>query len=271
LKEAIYDGVLGHDVLHHFSWTFDKASKQVSISSLPFAGNEKAYSFEFDTFLSKISVAGELNFGDEQVFVQDFIVDTGSRHSLKVATAFIENNDIVLSGTSITAADFGLSGRTVHQRVTLPELRLGELSVAGIKTNLVGGDFEDDYAVLGSAFLNKYISIVDYHSSRLHLIPYSNSSFITDYNLLGLELRKIRSQEFVVRYVFPQMISANFDFQEGDIIVSINGVQARDISQGQWLKLSATVGQYEICRMRKIIKCIKVTSKNIPAIRRPVN
>jgi predicted aspartyl protease len=267
--EAIYDGVLGHDVLHHFSWTFDKASKQVSISSLPFAGNEKAYSFEFDTFLSKISVAGELNFGDEQVFVQDFIVDTGSRHSLKVATAFIENNDIVLSGTSIIAADFGLSGRTVHQRVTLPELRLGELSVAGIKTNLVGGDFEDDYAVLGSAFLNKYISIVDYHSSRLHLIPYSNSSFITDYNLLGLELRKIRSQEFVVRYVFPQMISANFDFQEGDIIVSISGVQARDISQEQWLKLSATVGQYEICRMRKIIKCIKVTSKNIPGYSTP--
>ncbi len=261
--EAVFDGVLGHDVLHHFSWIFDKASNQVSISSLPYIRNNETYTYEFDTFLSKISVAGELNFGDGQVFAQELIIDTGSRHYLKVAEAFVENNEIDLLGRSITAADFGLSGRTIHQRITLPELRLGELVVADVKTNLIGGDFEDDYGVIGNAFLNKYISVVDYHSDRLHLIVYPNSRFITDYNLLGLELRKIRSQEFVVRYVFPQMASANFDIQEGDIIVSIDGVASKDITQGQWLKLSATVGQYELCRMREKIECMNVTSRNI--------
>lgn len=267
--EAVYDGVLGHDILHHFSWTFDKAANQVSIGSLAFASNDEAYAFEFDTFLSKISIASELDFGDKQVFAQDLIIDTGSRHSLKVATAFIGNNEINLPGSSITAVDFGLSGRTIHQRITLPELKLGELRVAGVKTNLIGGDFEDDYGVLGSAFLNKYISVVDYHSDRLYLIPYPDSPFITDYNLLGLELRKIRAGEFVVRSVFPQMASANFDFKEGDIIVSIDGVPASDITQGQWLKLSATVGQYKICRMRDQVKCMKVTSKDIPGYSTP--
>ena len=118
--------------------------------------------------------------------------------------------------------------------------------------------------MIGSAFLNKFISVVDYHSDRLHLIPYPDTAFVSDYNLLGLELRKIRSQEFVVRYVFPQMPSANFDFKEGDLIVSIDGVPARNITQGQWLKLSASVGQYQICRMRNQVVCMQVTSVNIP-------
>lgn len=84
------------------------------------------------------------------------------------------------------------------------------------------------------------------------------------YNLLGLELRKIQSGDFVVRYVFPDMASVEFDIKEGDVIRSINALPSTSISHGQWLDITSKKGQYQICRKRDIEKCFTITSKGIP-------
>jgi len=264
--EATFDGVLGHDILHHFSWSFDKRANRINISSQAYQANGSEISIEFDTFLSKISIEGRMNFGDSQIVPQELIIDTGSRHYLKVNAAFVINNEINLPGRSITAVDFGLSGRTIHQRVTIPELKLGTLKIANIKANLIGNkdDDEDENWVIGSALINQFISIIDYHSGNLHLITYSDAPFRTRYNLLGLELRKIQSGDFVVRYVFPDMASAKFDIKEGDTISSINAQPSTSISQGQWLDITSTEDQHQICRKRNKEKCFTITSREIP-------
>ncbi|MGX5201907.1 aspartyl protease family protein [Aliikangiella sp. IMCC44632] len=266
--EAIYDGVLGHDILKHFSWLFDKVDNKIVISSLPYQRLGQETSIEFDTFFSKISIEGQLDFGNSQPIALDFIIDTGSRHYLKVAESlFIDADFSDISRKNninrITAADFGLSGRTVHKRIRLSQLSFSGLSLSNVKTNLIGGDFEDDNGVIGSALLNQFRFIIDYHSDQIHLIKRPNTAYQTRYNLLGLELRKIRSGEFVVRYIFPDIKNTAVDIKEGDLITKINNKSTQVISQEDWLKLTSQAGTYSICRLRDNETCFTLESKTI--------
>jgi hypothetical protein len=194
-EELIYDGVLGHDFLHHFSWTFDKQQNQISISTAPYkAVNKdkgKVTILPFDTFLSKLKVESEIKFGQGLIVQQELTIDTGSRHYIKVDAAYIYNEDIQLPSPQITAADFGLSGPTIHPRVTIPSVHLGDLVFNNVKTNVIGNIDEDvdEWWIVGSALLSQIKTVIDYHSSKIHIIPYEDTTYKSSYNLLGLELR----------------------------------------------------------------------------------
>ena len=261
--EAIFDGVLGHDILKHFTWTFDKNSNQISISNKAYSPSADDIAIPFDVFLSKLEIDGTFDMGKDQRVEGTLLIDTGSRHYVKFSQTYVDNHDIQLPGKTVTAADFGLSGRALHKRVTLPGFAMGEQKFKQVKTNLIVTEDEDDLWVIGSALLNQFVSVVDYQANTLYLRPYKNQPFRTRYNLLGLELRKIRSGEFVVRYVMPDMASASLDIAEGDLITAINGVPATAISQDKWLSLSSQPGKYEICRKRDEIICLNALSKHI--------
>jgi len=272
--ELIYDGVLGHDILHHFSWTFDKQQNKISISNTAykpaFEGKRKEATIPFNIFLSKLEIKSEIDFGQGQIIKQDLIIDTGSRHYIKADVAYIHNEKIKLPSTQITAADFGLSGQTIHQRVTVPKVRLGDLEFTNVKTNLIGnidGD-GDDWWIVGSALLSQFITVIDYHSSNLHIIPYEESiskgaTYKSLYNLIGLELRKLMNGNFIVRYIFPQMASHKFDIKKGDLISQIDGKPATEISLAQWLSISDQAGSHLICRVRQKEKCFTIESTEI--------
>jgi hypothetical protein len=78
-------------------------------------------------------------------------IDTGSRHYVKVDTAYIYNENIKLPSPQITAADFGLSGQTIHIRVTVPKVRLSDLEFTNVKINVIGNidDDGDEWWIVG--------------------------------------------------------------------------------------------------------------------------
>ena len=263
-EQAIFDGVLGHDILRHFSWTFDKQANQISISSKPYSpvGNEN--SVEFDTFFKKIRLNATIDFGNGQTTSQELIIDTGSRHYLKASASYVANN-VELQGTTVTAADFGLSGKTVHQRTTVPSVTIGSQEFPWVKTNLIGPeDDEDENWIVGSALLNQFVTVIDYHDSKLHILPNESASFATRFNLLGLELRKLRNGEFILRYVSPDLEGSKHDFKEGDIITVIDGKQAADVSMDDWLEITATPGKHRLCVQRNELVCFDVLVEHVP-------
>ena len=189
----------------------------------------------------------------------------GSRHYVKVDAAYIHNENIELPSQQVTAADFGLSGKTVHSRVTAPKVRFSDLTFKNVKINVIGntdGD-GDDWWVVGSALLSQFKTVIDYHSSKIHIIPYEDSIYESSYNLLGLELRKLNNGHFIVRYVFPQMPSQAFDLKVGDMITKIDGIQAKEISLENWLSITNEAGPHSICRVREQEECFTIVSKEI--------
>lgn len=260
--EVLFDGVVGDDILRHFVWTFDKKHQQVTVSNQPYQPEQNEEALKFARFFGKISIDVTIDYGQQQEFEQELIIDTGSRHYLKVNTAYISNRKITLPESQVSAMDFGLSGRAPHQRVTLDKLMLGSTELAKIKTNIIPSDDEDDFSVLGNATLSQFVTTIDYKTNTLYLKPYADQPFHSRHNRLGLELRKLASGDFVVRYVFPQLPGATSDIQEGDVITSINGVKAGDISQDTWLAISDTVGEYRLCVQHK--SCEVLVSLSTP-------
>ena len=261
--EATFDGILGHDILRHFRWTFDKETNKISISSEAYKANGDEVAIPFEVTLSKLAIPVEVDFGNGQTVSQDFLIDTGSRHYAKVSAAYV-NNNVKLIGPAVTGADFGLSGKTEHFRTTIPGLKVSGQSFSNVKVNMIGpDDDEEDNWILGSALLNQQVTVIDYHTNTMYLLAKQDGQFHSKYNLAGLELRKLQDGRFVIRYVMPDMTTANADFAEGDVIYKINGRAASEISLVEWLDMSAKPGNFEICRTRKSDKCISVNAKHV--------
>ncbi|NMH59146.1 aspartyl protease family protein [Alteromonas ponticola] len=264
--EVVIDGVLGHDILKHFVWQFDERLNRIKISRTPFQAGPEDVTVEFDISMSKLSIPVKIDLGNERVIQHDVLIDTGSRHYFKLNQTYLDEESIALNLPSVEAADFGLSGRAIHRRVTLPGLKVGSVNMPNIKTNLIETDDADDFWVIGSAALNQYISTLDYTQNKLFLTPYPDHHFNSQYNLIGLELRKITSGEFVVRYVMPDMATSDFDFKVGDLITRLSGKPSSEITEDEWLMLSDQPGEYEICRVREPTvnqQCFLVASKHV--------
>jgi hypothetical protein len=96
-------------------------------------------------------------------------------------------------GYSFPIGGFGLSRQTIHPRVTVPKVRLGNLEFTNVKTNVIGDiDGEgDDWWNLGNGLLSQFKIVIDYHSSKIHIIPFEYSTYKSSDNLLGLERKMI--------------------------------------------------------------------------------
>ena len=63
-EEAIFDGVIGHDLLRHFAWTFDKRNKKITASALPIKFSAGDNVIPFETTFKKISIPVKVGFSD---------------------------------------------------------------------------------------------------------------------------------------------------------------------------------------------------------------
>ncbi|WP_281558067.1 aspartyl protease family protein [Thalassomonas sp. RHCl1] len=258
--EAIDDGVIGHDIMKHFTWEIDAANNEIYISQAKYQPEANARYFELDEFFNKISIKGDLAFNNEHVADGEFIIDTGSRHYVKLSSAYPKNHNIKIASSRVRAADFGVSGKVEHDRVILPSLALGDIKLDKVKVNLIPGGDEDDWWVLGNALMNQFKTVIDYKHEAFYLIP--QQEFVTDHNLFGLELRKIRSGEFVVRYVFPQLAASKLDFKVGDLVTRINSQNSADISLSEYNDIASEAGEHQICIERQN-QCFTLEAKHI--------
>lgn len=261
--ELVFDGIIGYDLMRHFGWQFDMQNNQIIISKQPHQARSNETALKLDTFMTRIHVDSEINFGHKQVS-SPLIVDTGSRHYLKLGTEFLRSHDVELTEPNVTAADFGLSGMALHKRMNLPSLKLGDQTFNNIKTNIIRTDDDDELLVIGNALLNQFITTVDYHTETMYLRPYPDPTFTVRYNLFGLKLGKLISGNFVARFISPDLPVHNIDIKVGDVITSIDNVPSKDISTLDWQTIRNKEGKHEICRLRgDSNQCFSIEAKHI--------
>ncbi|MDO6695426.1 aspartyl protease family protein [Aliiglaciecola sp. 3_MG-2023] len=259
--EAIFDGVLGHDILRHFAWTLDKQKALITASAEPQTVHKGDDAMPISVSFSKLSIDATVEFNQSTKLQREVLIDTGSRHYFKMSAAFPIENDIALPTKKIMAADFGMSGMTEHQRVTIPAIHFQSLQINGVKTNLIPSDDEDDWWVIGSALMNQFITVIDYHNHQFIMRAYPQHVFASRYNLAGVELRKLQNGNFVVRYVTAGLPAEVSGLQAGDEIISINQIPAIQISEQQWIELNATPGSRQMCVRNR--DCISYVSQHI--------
>jgi len=269
-EEMIYDGVIGHDILRNFSWTINRQQQQIFISQQPYKKKNNEVEVPFDTFMSKLSIPIEVNFGGGHIIKHEAIIDTGSRHYLKLSSAFAEDYSQYFQA-KISATDFGLSGAAQHERVSLPNLSIANISYQHIKTNLIESDDEDDWWVIGNALLSQGEYTLDYLSSKLILAPRQENLISSRYNLLGLELRKLTTGNFIVRYVFPNLPASQTNITVGTVLTAIDDIPAKDISENAWLDITNTSGKHTLCAQIDTRQCWQIDAKEILGYSTPIS
>jgi hypothetical protein len=245
-EEATYDGVMGHDLIRHFSWVFDRSSGQISLSSQPYQAAKHEQLQPFEISWHKVVVHSSLQLNSQTRIDQELLLDTGSRHYLKINQAYLENNNIQLDGKLRQGADFGMSGRHANQRGKIGELKFGGQTLAAVPANVLPADDEDDWWLVGSGVLMQHRLVLDYLSQRWLLQPLPRQPFQARLNLTGLELRKLTNGRFIVRDNLNPALQGWL--QAGDEVSHINGIAAESISKLLWLDLSSKAGSLTLCR-----------------------
>lgn len=245
-EEAIYDGVIGHDLLRHFCWVFDRSAGQISLSLQPYvaAPGEQLQAFEISW--RKVVVQSSLQLNRQTRIDKELLLDTGSRHYLKINRAYLDHENIQLDGPLSEGADFGISGRHANQRGKIHALQLGGRTMSPVPVNIMPGDDEDDWWLVGSGVLMQHRLVLDYLTQRWLLQTVSRQPFQPRFNLTGLELRKLTNGRFIVR---DNLHPALQDWlQVGDEIHAINGIGTPAISELEWQELSSKIGARTLCR-----------------------
>ena len=244
--QAGFDGVIGNDILRGLVWHFDRDSMHVSIhKTLPSALHEKAITWtDFDTFFGKISFPVKITFNDHTL-ERDIILDTGSRYHMSINDGYFDD-DKAFPTPYFESAGYSLSGMALHHKANVPAVEINELKITNILTNIIQED-EDDFWTLGSALLSQYEIIVDYPARKLGFVTRKGQTFKNQYNLLGLELRKLQNGNFVAVYISPDLPASDLGFQIGDEVTQINNTPASSISVDSWLEMVSVEGEFELC------------------------
>lgn len=260
--QAGFDGVIGNDILKELVWHFDRDSNLVSVhKKLPVSIDAKSPVWvPFDTFFGKISFPAKITFSDH-VLERDLILDTGSRYHMSINDAYFVGNK-AFPTPAIKSAGYSLSGMAKHFKANTPLVEVGDLKFANVVTNIIQEE-EDDFWTLGSALLSQYEIIVDYPNMQLGFIPRKGHRFKSQYNLVGLELRKLQNGNFVVGYSSPDLPASSLDFEIGTEIRSINGIKAKNITVDEWLSLASKEGLFEFC-LYQSSECKSVHAAPIP-------
>ncbi|NOU51226.1 hypothetical protein HG263_11880 [Pseudoalteromonas sp. JBTF-M23] len=260
--EATFDGIIGHDVMRHFAWTFDKVAKQIVLSNKAYSGQFKTHAVSFSRSFSKLNIPARFQLTADHTVDMPIVIDTGSRHYLKLSAKYIEQHKLDM-GRLVEAADFGLSGKTQHQRGNVKSIQIADLTVSNVKANFIPTEDEDELWIIGNAFLNQFISTLDYHTNTLYLRP-REQGFQSRYNLSGLELRKLRSGYFVVRSVTSNAM--NTGLEVGDIITKLDNQDTPALSMDDWLDISNEAKAHQLCWARSPIDQLRVNKSQCKTV-----
>jgi len=246
--QAGFDGVIGNDLLKDLVWHFDRDKEMVSaFKSMPKSLLNKDIDWiPFDTFFGKISFPVKITFNDH-VLERDVILDTGSRYHMSINDTYF-GDDKEFPQLTIQSAGYSLSGMALHKKANTPMVEVGSLKLKNVVTNIIRED-EDDFWTLGSALLSQFEIVVDYPSKRLGFLPRKGTEFQSQYNLTGLELRKLNNGNFIIGYISPDLEATNLGFSIGEEIRSINGKDAKKITVDEWLRVAAIEGHFEFCNL----------------------
>ena len=247
--EAIFDGVIGTKLFDNYAIQVDAENNSATIFKDNYQKHRQDIEVVMEKSWGKYTIEAGVSLNQQETKSVEMIVDSGSRNYIKLNKALLD--ELPPKTPLITAADFGLSGRNTHQRAKIQGIDLGGLQAKDVRANFIHDDDDDDITyIVGNGLLNQFIVTYDMPNEKLYLRNTSKSGLPSKFNLVGIQLRKTLSGLFIVRNVIQQLPAAKFDFREGDLISSIDGVPSSNLTLADWISRSAEDRNINICRIR---------------------
>jgi hypothetical protein len=184
-----------------------------------------------------------------------FYFDTGGGLCLLLSSSFTADSIVFGSRKRkpVRTEAAGLGGKAEMKLTTLKTFSLGPFQFHQVPTYI----FDDVYqttnypqlaGLIGNDLLRRFNLILNYERSEIYLVPNASFDQPFDYSYSGLEISKVQG-EILVTAVMNGSPAEKAAFQEGDIILGIDGETHQDLASYQ--ELLRTVGPKLRVRLKR--------------------
>lgn len=247
------DGIIGYTFFSRFLVKVDYDNSTIEIYS---KGNVK---YPKGGFLLKPRLTGlpmlEGKLNDARDISSRFYFDTGAGLCLLFSSNFTSDSAVFAPKKKkpVLAEGAGLGGKTAMQLTTLKTFSLGPFHFRQIPTYI----FDDNYdltsypqlgGLIGNDLLRRFNLILNYDRSEIYILPNGAFNQPFDYSYSGVTIGLVGGK-IVVMDVMKDSPAEKAGFQEGDIILEINGDTRQDVQVYQGLL--RTIGPRVRVRVRR--------------------
>jgi predicted aspartyl protease len=183
------DGLLGYDFFSRFPVELDYAAGTLAVGRAPRGSDVSIRLIRRHPF-----VRGAFELGGRR-FEHDFLVDTGFRSGLVLASPVVRGDNLVeVAGRTIEATTgAGIGGPTIERVGRATRFELGPFVLEDVIVNLSqarAGTLADQGfgGIIGSEILRRFAATFDYPESRLLLEPNAHYEEPFEFDLSGLYL-----------------------------------------------------------------------------------
>jgi hypothetical protein len=242
------DCVLGLALLPDFAIEFDYLTPSVRlIPAAEFHPAPAAVSIPIAidrTATPSTTVRLELDTGD--AVDATLMVDTGaSYYDLVLLKPFIEAHDVTQRVGTVVPRFSDTGGMTITA-TRARALTVGPFEVSGPVAAFISttsaGTFTVD-GLLGTGFLRRFKVTFDYRRHQLWLEPNGRPRGPQPFDASGIELRPTDAHEFAIVGIGSDSAAADAGLQVGDLLKTVNGRSARDMTLGELQEAFSRVGE----------------------------
>ncbi|MCW5912449.1 MAG: aspartyl protease family protein [Cyclobacteriaceae bacterium] len=235
-------GVLGYELFSRFIIQVDYERKMLTLM-LPHRFKEKRKFKWIPTLIqdTKPYITANLKLNDTTSVSAKLLVDSGASHGLFLESG--SNTKIVVPPKHVSSIiGRGLGGVITGKIGKIKSINLGDYDIHDVITNFPDpGAYMDTLKAsrvvsrngsIGGEILSRFTVIYNFPAEKIYLKKNSALKKKFYFNLSGLTIRArgSRLKNFEINNVREGSVAARADIRVGDHIVSVNGVQASDLS-----------------------------------------
>jgi hypothetical protein len=255
-------GILGYDLFKQFVVQIDYARRTVAFHA------PARYSAPADAEVLPIAIQDQVPLVSSEILgasgsaAVKLVLDTGQTSALTLVRSFVDRQRLLTPGQPEVRITTGalLPGQVPATVTRINGLKLGRFTLGHIVTNVAAdteaaGLDDDSTGILGGALLKRFIVAIDYSRNQLILESRSDQGVAepTEFDMSGLSLvaQGDGYREYRVRSVIPASPGADAGVMAGDVIATINGRPAAELTLNEVRELFRRDGQECALELRR--------------------
>lgn len=233
-------GILGYELFSRFIVKIDY-DKKIMTLILPdkFHPRKKFQELPMLVEDTKPFILTTLNISPSNSMTAKLLMDTGASHGLMLEPSADERIRVPLTTVS-TVIGRGLGGVITGKTGRIESLKLGEYTLDHILANFPDPNSYMDtlkstltfrHGTVGGEILSRFTVIFNFPQGKMYLKKNSSFNKKFYFNLSGIDLKAKGSNlnVFEVSEVRKQSPADKVGIQQGDIVISVNGIVTKDL------------------------------------------
>ncbi len=231
-QHVFIDGIIGYDLFKRFVVELD--FDRMIMNLYPpenFEYDGKGESFELTMHSRKPYMMAKATMLDGRTTDVKLHVDLGSSGNITLIPD--SKPEIEIPAKTVSTPSWGMSGKATAGLGRIKKLKLGSYELDSVLTRFPYSGYSmtaDRQGVIGIGVLGRFKVIIDYERNRMILESTAKTfeGFIP--NRTGLGLSRY-GDGYIINYILPETAASEKDLAKGDILESLNGRLASELSR----------------------------------------